>query len=79
MFCMARFFFFFFCFYVIFEVPRGTYSGGTLIMRQRNLSKQCLLRFFILILFFSFHEIGTMQILSFSMYKFMIMTVWLVK
>ena len=33
-----------FC-YMIFEVLCGAYGGGILILRQRNLSKQCLLRF----------------------------------
>ena len=32
-------------FVVIIDVLSGTGSGETLILRQRNLSKQCLLRF----------------------------------
>ena len=36
---------FFFFFLVVFEVLRGTCGGGILILRQRSLSKQCLLRF----------------------------------
>ena len=32
-------------FVVVYELLCGTCSGGILILRQRNLSKQCLLRF----------------------------------
>ena len=32
-------------FVVVFEELCGTCGGGNLILRQRNLSKQCLLRF----------------------------------